>query len=107
MVERRVRERKPLGTRVHEAADEPVAPRSLGEHVRAAIETDDAAPVAARELDRDEARARRDVEHDIVRIGADSIDERVAPARVLSEREQRARAVVRARDAGEDARRVG
>ena len=107
MVERRVRERKPLGTCVHESGDEAVAPRCLGEHVRASIQTHHATPVAARDLDRDKARARRDIEDDIVRFGSDSVHERVTPARILSEREEGARAIVRARDAGEDPRRVG
>src|SRR6185503_20726550 len=96
-----------LRARVHEPADEAVPPGRLTEHVRAAIETDDPAAIALREFDGNEPGAGRDIEHDVVRIGSDRRDERVAPARILTEREQRAGAVVRARYAGKDARRVG
>ena len=52
-------------------------------------------PVLPHELDRDRARAGRDVEHRSPGAGLDPRDEEPPPARVLPEREQRGVAVVR------------
>ena len=64
------------------------------EHVRALIEANDTTAIAAAELARDHPRAGRDVEHDVGGCRGDRGDERVAPARILAEREDRSDAVV-------------
>src|SRR5204863_8226883 len=77
------------------------------EQTRALTEANDTAAIAAAELARDHRRAGRDVEHDVRGCRGDRGDERVAPARILAEREDRSGAVVGVGDAGEDARGVG
>ena len=68
-------------------------PPRLGEHLRALVDAGHL-EATAQELRGDEPRPRRDVE-DVSAVARQSRDEEAAPARVLSERERGADAVVR------------
>jgi hypothetical protein len=92
-VERTVVERQPLGLALDEL--DPVAqgggldaPPSLGEHLPALVEPDDAATRAARELDRHGSRPGCHVQHPVDRSDVHPGDEEAAPARILSEGEE-------------------
>jgi len=65
-----------------------------GQHLAALVDSDDAAAVAADELDRNRSGPARHVEDGRRRAGLDPVDEEGAPARVLAEREQSRVAVV-------------
>ena len=106
MVEGLVGEWQPFGARANERHVAVAFDRGA-EHVRALIDANDTAAIAAAELARDHPRAGRDVEHDVGGCRGDRGDERVAPARILAEREDRSDAVVGVGDAAEDARGVG
>ncbi|OLD51364.1 MAG: hypothetical protein AUI58_07735 [Chloroflexi bacterium 13_1_40CM_2_70_6] len=107
MVERGVREGEPFGAAANEPGKVAVATRRRREHVGALVEPDDATAVTAPRRLRDEPGPRSDVEDDVVGACVERRDEGTAPPRVLAERKQRTGAVVRGRDAGEDAARVG
>ena len=92
-VERRVVERQPLGLALDELdsvaqAGGVDALPSLGEHLAALVEADDAAPRAAHELDRDRGGPGGHVQHPVVRPDVHPGDEEAAPARILSEGEE-------------------
>ena len=65
-----------------------------GQHLAALVDSDDAAAVAADELDRNRSGPARHVEDGRRRAGLDPVDEEGAPARVLAERKQSRVAVV-------------
>ena len=75
---------------------------ALGEHLRALVDADDPAAVAAGELDRDRGRPAGDVEDGVAGPGLDARDEERAPARVLAEAEQARVAVVGLRQRREE-----
>ena len=106
-VERRVVERQPLGLALDELDSVAQgggvdAPPSLREHLAALVEPDDAAPRAARELDRDRRGPGRHVQHRVVRPDVHPGDEEAAPARILSEGEEARVPVVRRPQRGEE-----
>ena len=78
------------------------AATALGEHLRALVDPDDRAAVAAGELDRDGRGPGGDVEHGVAGPGLDARDEKRAPARVLAEAEQARVAIVRLRERREE-----
>lgn len=93
VIEGRIGKRQVLGPRLDER--DPHALPSFFystttnlEHPRALIDSDDPAVVAAGELDRHGPRARRDVQHAVIRTRLDSRDEEPSPSRILPEAQQ-------------------
>ena len=95
MVERRVREGQFLRAAEDDLIEDAVTLASAREHVGALIETDDVAAIPADELRRDHAGAGGYVEDAIVATRVDRLDGRMAPARILTERQDRGDAVIR------------
>ena len=86
--------RLPHSIRPASAGSRATSSSGPGEHLRALVHADDAAPAGPHERARHQPRAGRHVENAVVGPWADGADERAPPARVLPEAERSAEGVV-------------